>query len=201
MEEPSDATPDFSGDLPVPPAAGSDPVTVDAPRLRLRPLWLGFALTVAGFLLFAFAARSAGATEARSLAETCALPALIYYFMMVHRVVRVLDAQPGWSVAHTPAATVWKHFIPIYGVYFLYRWPGDVESYVTWRLGRRSWFALWTFLGLMAGVCLRYFDSFVGLLLMMTSLCFVYVPLKRALDVGSPTEESSSKHRGTLGLR
>jgi hypothetical protein len=113
MEDSPDAAQDLSGDLPVSPVAGSGYVVVDASRLSLRPLWVGFALTVAGFLLFVSAARSAGAAEARSVAETCALPAFIYYFMMVHRVVRVLGAQPGWSVAYTPAAAVWKHFIPV----------------------------------------------------------------------------------------
>jgi hypothetical protein len=47
---------------------------------------------------------------------------------------------------------------------------------------------------------MRYFDSYVGLLLMMTSLCFVYVPLKRALAAGV-AEESSPTYSGTLGLR
>jgi hypothetical protein len=182
---------------PSPPStAGVAPVR----PLRLRPLWLGFALTVAGFFLFALAARSADAAGARALAATCALPAFIYYFMMVHRVVRVLDAQPGWSVAYTPAAAVWKHFIPFYGLYFLYRWPADVESYVNWRLGQRSWFAIWTFFGLLAGISLRFWDSYAGLLLMMTSLCFVYVPLRRAL-AADVAEEPLPGYGGTLGLR
>jgi hypothetical protein len=168
--------------------------------LRLRPLWLGFALTVAGFFLFAFAARSADAAGAQAMAAACALPAFIYYFMMIHRVVRVLDAQPGWSVGYTPAAAVWKHFTPLYGLYFLYRWPGDVESYVNWRLGRRSRFAMWTFFGLLAGFSLRFFDSYAGLLVLMTSLCFVYVPLRRALTA-DVAEESSPGYDGTLGLR
>jgi len=199
--ETDEPAPTAEGQPPAPPPPMSSTAVVAALRpLRLRPLWLGFALTFAGFFLFAFAARSADAADARALAASCALPAFIYYYMVVHRVVRVLNAQAGWSVAYTPAAAVWKHFTPILGLYFLYRWPGDVESYVSWRLGRRSRFAVWTFFGLLAGFSLHFFDNYAGLLVMMTSLCFVYVPLRRAL-AADVAEESSARYNGTLGLR
>ena len=169
--------------------------------LRLRPLWVGIAMLIAGFFLFATAAQSADAETSRRLAESCAFPMFVYYFMVVHRTVRVLRSQPGWSVRYTPAAAVWKHFIPFYGVYFLYRWPRDVESYINWRLGTNSRAGLWTFLGILMGFSLRFFDSFVGWTIVTLSLYILYVPLRRALAVVVPVEVSAPDYGGTLGLR
>jgi hypothetical protein len=197
----SEIAPAISTVVPAPPPPPSNTVSVDARPLQLRPLWVGLALTIAGFFVFALNAQSADMDMSRSLGELWAIPAFIYYFMVVHRVVRVLNAQPGWSGKYTPAAAVWKHFIPIYGIFFLYRWPEDVESYVNGRSGRKVRFAVLTFLGLLAGFLLRWFDSFVGLLVIMVSLYFLYVPLRRSLVVALPANEPAPAYNGTLGLR
>ena len=183
-----------------PPPLPFEPLLVFKP-LGLRPVWVGLALTVVGFFLFALLAQSADAETARGLATLFGLPALIYYFMIVHRIIRVLDTQPGWSGEYTPAAAVWKQFIPFYGLYFLYEWPGDVESYINWRLGRESRVGLWTFLGLITGFLLRFFDSFVGLMVIMASLYILYVPLRKALATAPPMDAPAPGYNGTLGLR
>ena len=156
--------------------------------LRLRPLWIGLLMLVVGFFLFAAAARTADAQMAKGLAAVFFFPGFVYYFMVVHRTVRVLRAQPGWSMRYTPASAVWQHFIPFYGFYFLYRWPRDVDNFIHWRLGTQSRVGLWTFLGVLAGFLLRYFDGFVGWTIVMLSLYMLYVPLRRALAVVVPIE-------------
>jgi uncharacterized membrane protein YfcA len=170
-------------------------------RTCLRPLWVGILLTIGGFFLFAFDAPLTDAETVRGLEFLCSLPALVFYFMVVHRIIRVLDEQPGWSVKYTPAAAVWKHFIPLYGIYFLSVWPRDVESYINWRLGRESRVGLWTFAGLLIGFLLRFADMFLGMLVIMASLYILYAPLKRAVAATSPTDTPAPGYSGTLGLR
>ena len=201
MDGDSEISPAISGGVPAQTPPASYAASVDARPLRLRPLWVGLAFTVAGFFLFALSAQSADMEMSRSLAEMWGIPAFVYYLMVVHRIVKILDAQPGWSVEYTPAAAVWKHFIPVYGIFFLYRWPGDVESYIDWRHGRESRAGLWTFLGLLTGVILRFFDVYVGLLVMTASLYFLYVPLRRTLAVAAAADGMAPGYNGTLGLR
>lgn len=169
-------------------------------KLPLRPIWPGFLITSAGFLVTMFYVISGGG-DPRSIAILCNLTAFVYYFMLVHRIVKVLEEQPGWSVEYTPAAAVWKHFIPFYGLYFLYRWPGDVESYIAWRTGRESRVGLWTFLGLLAGFLIeRFVDPLVGLTIAMLSLYMLYVPLQRALALLPPDAVAPPGYNPTLGL-
>lgn len=159
-------------------------------------------MAVIGFVLSAMlAAETDGEKTARGFIALFALPVLIYYFMIVHRLVRVLDQQPGWSTEYTPAAAVWKHLIPFYGVYFMYVWPRDVESYINWRLGRESRVGLWAFLGLLTGLLLRFADPYMGLLIMIVSLYVLYIPLRRAMATAAPTDMPAPGYNGTLGLR
>lgn len=141
------------------------------------------------------------ANAANMLAGSLAFAALIYYFMMVHRTIKLIDAQPGWSARYTPAAAVVKHFIPLYGLFFLYRWPADADNYVRWRLGRKSRAGLWTSLGLFAGIVLRFVDVYLGLLATTASLYFLYVPLRRALGDIPQQEVAAPASNGMLGLR
>jgi hypothetical protein len=187
--------------LPFEPLLAFKPAGLRLKSVGLLPVWVGLALTVAGFFVYALLAKSVDAETSRTLAALWGLPALLFYFMIVHRVVRVLDAQPGWSVGYTPAAAVWKHFIPIYAPYFLYRWPKDVERYINWRLGRESRVGLWSFLGLITGFLLRWFDNYVGWLVIMASLYILYVPLRKALATAPSTDAPAMATNGTLGLR
>ena len=169
--------------------------------LRLRPLWVGLTMLVVGFFLFAATARTADKQMSEGLAALFSFPAFVYYFMVVHRTVRVLRAQPGWTMRYTPASAVWQHFIPFYGLYFLYRWPRDVENFIHWRLGTHSRVGLWTFFGVLAGFLLRYFDGFVGWTIVMLSLYILYVPLRRALGQVVPVEVPVQGSDGSLSLR
>jgi hypothetical protein len=183
-----------------PPPIPFEPLLTFKPK-RLRPVWVGLVLAVVGFFLYAFSAIGADAEKAKGLAAFWALPVWIYYFMIIHRIIRVLDTQPGWSAEYTPAAAIWKQFIPFYGLYFLYQWPSDVESYINWRLGRESRVGLWTFLGLITGILLGYADAFVGGLVMMASFYVLYVPLRQALATAPPSDAPAPGYDGTLGLR
>ncbi|HKO19309.1 MAG TPA: hypothetical protein VJU82_10525 [Acidobacteriaceae bacterium] len=169
--------------------------------VRLRPLWIGVVWVIAGFLLSALLVPYTDTNTARGFVALFAGPTYIYYFMIVHRVVRVLDSQPGWSVEYTPAAAVVKHFIPFYGFYFMYVWPRDVESYIKWRTGKETRVGLWAFLGLLIGLLLRLADPYLGTLIMICSLYILYLPLRNALGTTEPVDMPSPGFNGTLGLR
>jgi hypothetical protein len=178
------AVPESGGGVspPPPPMPLTEETLLGPSPLRLRPLWVGLAMLVAGFLLFAVVIAPTNWDATLSAAALCSSPVFVYYLMIVHRIVRVVRARDGGSfLKYTPAAAVWKHFVPFYGIYFLYRWPCDVEKYVNWRLGTVTHFAAWTFVGLLTGHLLGLVDPFFGNLVIFSTLYLLYVPLRRAI--------------------
>lgn len=61
---------------------------------------------------------------------------LVYWLVCVHRMHVVLAHAPGWKHPISAARAVGFHFIPIYSLYWLYKWPGEVARFVNWKLGR-----------------------------------------------------------------
>ena len=188
-------------------ASFPSPLVTASPLLPLRSLWIGFGLA-GGYLLFALLAyvlpaQGLPASAAAIVAAIAGLMSFVYYFMCVHRLIRVLRTQPDWWSEYTPAGVVWKQFIPLYGIYVLYQWTGDVESYTNWRLNRKSKVGLGAFLGLFVGFIAMNSQSaaWLGFFLVFGSLALLYVPVWRALAVAAPDTSGGPRFDGTLGLR
>ena len=173
----------------------------------MRPLWVGLAL--AG-LKFGFVMAERISTGDDTLVKLGAMlsvlagsGAVVYYFMSIHRLIRVLQTQPDWSSEYTPAGVVWRQFVPFYGIYVLYSWTSDIESYVNWRLGISSKAGLMAFIGLLIGFGFTNFQplAWVGYFLVTGSLALLYAPVKRALFVAPPADGAAPRYDGTLGLR
>jgi hypothetical protein len=129
------------------------------------------------------------------LASLFGIAGIVYYFMSIHRLIRVMRTQPGWSCRYTPGSVVVQQFVPLLGIVGLYRWTGDVERYTNGRLVDSGKWGLCCFLGLMAGfVLVNFLPLFwVGHFLFAGSLGFLYIPIRRVLKAGPP--------EASLGLR
>ncbi len=170
-------------------------------RRRLLPVWLGFVLASGGFVGVVVGIAALGAGSARGLYFLFGLPAFVYYFFVINRMIKVLEGEPGWSAEYTPAGVVWKQFIPLYGIFFLYQWTGDVERYINLRTGSSGRAGLLTFLGLFLGFMLRLVDGFLGLFVVFAAFYVLVIPLQKALSVAPPTEEPAPSYSGSLGIR
>jgi hypothetical protein len=62
--------------------------------------------------------------------------ALVYWLVCVHRLHVVLKEVPGWKHPISPARAVGFHFLPVYSLYWLYKWPRELAKFVNWRLQR-----------------------------------------------------------------
>jgi hypothetical protein len=58
----------------------------------------------------------------------------IYWLVCIHKLHMVLAHVPGWQHSISPARAVWFHFIPIYSLYWLYKWPTEIAKFVNWSL-------------------------------------------------------------------
>jgi hypothetical protein len=191
---------------PPPPPFPFEPLLVFKP-VRLRPLWIGLLLASLELAFALYARFSVGNDLLVGLGTMFSglsgVTAIVYYFMSVHRLIRVLRTQPDWWSEYTPAGVVWRQFIPFYGLYVLYQWTSDVESYVNWRLGITSKAGLMAFIGLLVGFGFSDFHpvAWIGFFLMTGSLALLYHPVERALMVAPPADGAAPRYDGTLGLR
>jgi hypothetical protein len=59
---------------------------------------------------------------------------LVYWLVCVHRYHVVLANVPGWKHPISPVRAVGFHFIPIFVVYWVFRWPAAIADFVNLRL-------------------------------------------------------------------
>ena len=62
----------------------------------------------------------------------------VYWLVCVHRLHVILGLVPGWKHPISPARAVGFHFIPVYSLYWLYRWPKEAGNFVNWRSQRTA---------------------------------------------------------------
>jgi hypothetical protein len=106
---------------------------------------------------------------------------LVYWLVSIHKLHVVLSLVPGWRHPISPGRAVWFHFIPVYNLYWLYKWPRECANFVNWRLQgsvlqprNAGLFVLGSYvLSVLIG----------SLMLVFFSLSFVVTWIRRALTV------------------
>jgi hypothetical protein len=118
----------------------------------------------------------------------------VYWLVCIHRLHVVLSRVPGWKHPISPARAVWFHFIPVYFIYWLYRWPKEAGNFVNWRVQKavlRPRNA-----GIM--ILIAYFSLFLlgpgGLALLFFALSYVVAWIGRALltPLAPPRQEGDA---------
>jgi hypothetical protein len=156
---------------------------------RLPKLWIGYLLALATLIgeMIAVAQHPelAKSTEFVVPPLTIFLPAfiaLVYWFTCVYRYHVVLANVPGWSHPVTPNRAVWFHLIPIFNLYWLFRWPYAIAVFVNQRMNApvmSLWAAGASFL--IALLC-RVFEPALGTTMLFFTCAYISRQLKRALE-------------------
>src|SRR5580692_4263845 len=60
----------------------------------------------------------------------------IYWLVCVYRYHVVMQHAPGWKHSISPARAVGFHFIPLYNLYWVFKWPQEIARFVNWRFGQ-----------------------------------------------------------------
>ncbi|MGH9528664.1 MAG: hypothetical protein ACRD2S_01955 [Terriglobales bacterium] len=106
----------------------------------------------------------------------------------------VLSDVEGWSHPITPRRAVRFHFIPIFNLYWDFKWPHEIAKFVNWRLQRHrmSGFLVgaWVLSGFSVGA---FFDVSVGLVLILSAFAYLSRCLRDALAApGVPLEAQAT---------
>jgi hypothetical protein len=105
----------------------------------------------------------------------------VYWLVCVYKYHVVTRHVPGWKHPISPARAVGFHFIPIYYIYWIFKWPREIARFVNWKFGQP--FMKPQVVGLMvfAGfLLLFFFDPGLGLVMLFLAASYVSGCLRRA---------------------
>jgi hypothetical protein len=163
---------------------------------RLPKIWIGYLLAFATLLgeVMAVARHPelAKGADITSIPLEIYLPtfvAVVYWLVCVHRYHVLLANVPGWKHPISPARAVWFHFIPVYVVYWVFRWPATIADFVNQRL-RAPVMNKWT-VGTMffaSLLCRLFVDSALSVALMFFACTYISGFLQRALAAAAESQ-------------
>jgi len=176
--------------------------SISGPELiaRLPKVWIGYLLSLATLVgeMIAVAEHPelAKGTEFGVPPLVLFLPsfvALVYWQTCIYRYHVVLANVPGWEHPITPARAVWFHFIPVFNLYWIFRWPYAIAMFVNRSMNAQV-MSLWaTGVSLLLALVCRVFDPALGTALLFFSCSYISRHLKRALEIRQSIMERGSE--------
>lgn len=156
---------------------------------RLPKVWIGYLLALATLIgeMIAVAqhpelAKSTGLVVPPLTIFLPSFIALVYWFTCIYRYHVVLANVPGWNHPVSPNRAVWFHFIPIFQLYWLFRWPYAIAVFVNQRMNApvmNLWAGGASFL--LALLC-RIVEPALGTTMLFFTCGYISRQLKRALE-------------------
>ena len=151
----------------------------------LPTLWIGYALAVALLVIEDFdpTLNLAFRLDAVGLRPLYLFPCLawVYWLYCVYKFHDVMAQIPGYNHPITPWRAVGMHFIPIYNLYWVFKWPSEIATFVNWRKqepAMKGWVA--GVLVLAAVLVFRFFDPFMGIILVFSAGEYISYELRGA---------------------
>ena len=116
----------------------------------------------------------------------------VYWLVCVYQYHVVMRRVPGWKHPISPARAVGFHFIPIYYLYWIFKWPLEIARFVNWRFGKPFMKPLVVGLMVFAGfLLLFFFDPGLGLIMLFLAASYVSGCLRRAFALPSAPTAST----------
>jgi len=183
---------DFSsGDLPV--GSAQDSVLPSLPRI-----WIGYLLGVATMVAeFVAVSLHPELAQAPDLSKGPFVAAPLYLFLTafvggifwlacIYRIHVVLARVRGWKHPISPARAAGFHFIPLYSLYWIFKWPLEIARFVNGRLRRPLMKPVLIGVAILLALVTHILDSGFGLILMFLPLSYVAQCVKQALAEPPP---------------
>jgi len=113
------------------------------------------------------------------------LPAFIggvYWFVCVYQYHVVMNHIPAWRHPISPGKAVGYHFIPIYNLYWIFKWLQEIARFVNAVLGRPAMRPGLAGGAILVALVLRFLDPGMGMILLFLATSHVSACLRPALD-------------------
>lgn len=154
--------------------------------LESKPLprmWVGFVLSA--LILVSEFALSDGidpaGTAPNLVFSLIVFASWIYWLWCIHRYHDIMTSIPGYHHPISPGQAVARHFIPLYSLYWVFKWPTEIASFVNWRTqssAMRGWIVGLMVLG---GFLMRAVDASIGMVLVFASGVYISRQILKAL--------------------
>lgn len=171
----------------------TEPSEQDRLSSQLPGLRLGFGLAISIFVLEVVwgvqhelgrgtaESRSAGGYAA-ALTLICAFVATAYVLQCISSYHYVVNRVEGWSHPISPRRAVRFHFIPLFNLYWDFKWPIEMARFVNWRMQRRRMSGILVGSLVLAGFLLAgFFDTSIGLTVILCAFAYISRCLRDAL--------------------
>jgi hypothetical protein len=168
-------------------------MTTDTPRERLElelpKLRNGFVLAgilftlemVWGALEAGLAGGRSAAGYAAALAVAATLVCTAYLLHCVSAYHHIVNKVEGWSHPISPKRAVRFHFIPVFNLYWNFKWPLEIAKFVNWRLQRsRMSGILAGALVLVGALVAGFIDGSLGMVVVLCAFSYVSRCLREA---------------------
>lgn len=117
----------------------------------------------------------------------------IYWLVCVYKYHVVMQHVPGWKHPISPARAVGFHFIPIYNLYWVFKWPQEIAHFVNWKFQQPLMKPPMVGLMVFAAFVMRFlFDPGLGLILLFLAASYVSGCLRRAFALPPMPTASTS---------
>ena len=176
-------------------SAGGDPFDSTGQQslaARLPKIWIGYALAFATLLgeMYSIAENPALADGTGPIPLAVYLPVfvgVVYWLVCVHRYHVILSEVPGWVHPVTPNRAVWFHFIPVYNLFWVFKWPEAIAEFVNKRLASQQMKGWIVGAGFLVSLLFRLFlDASLGIIILFLTCTYVSFYLKKAFEVAGP---------------
>jgi len=111
----------------------------------------------------------------------------VYWLACVYQFHIVMNRVPGWQHPISPAKAVGFHFIPVYNLYWIFKWLQEIAKFVNLSLRRPVMKPVIAGVAILVALILRFIDAGFGLLLLFLATSYVSACVRQALAVlGAP---------------
>jgi hypothetical protein len=158
----------------------SEHLSSQLPRLRF-----GFGLAISIFVLEGVwgiqhelargtpESRSAGGYAA-ALTLICAFVSTAYVLHCISTYHYVVGKADGWSHPISPKRAVRFHFIPIFNLYWDFKWPSEMAKFVNWRTQSHRMSGVLVGSLVLAGFLVAgFFDLSIGLMVILSTFAYI----------------------------
>jgi hypothetical protein len=106
----------------------------------------------------------------------------VYWLVCVYQYHVVLAHVAGWNHPIPPARAVGFHFLPLYNLYWVFKWPQEIARFVNWRLSKPVMKPQAVGIAVFTAFIVRLLlDPGLGLILLFVAFSHVSECLRRAL--------------------
>jgi hypothetical protein len=166
----------------------ADNLSQQLPKLRF-----GFGMAIALFILEIVSgtqkelargtpeSQSAGGFAA-ALTVMGAIVSTAYVLHCISTYHYVLRQVEGWRHPISPKRAVRFHFIPVFNLYWDFKWPKEIATFVNWRMQRRRMSGVLVGALVLLGFLIAGFlDVSIGLVLILSAFAYISRCLRDAL--------------------